>query len=306
MDGTAVLHELDVHPCKAQQTSRKTKRIVAADGYKLSADVFMPATPPRGIVVIAGGVAIPQRFYCRFAEQARQRGYQVITFDYRGIARSAPRTLRGFNMDIRDWGQLDLAAVIEAAADEADKREIPLYLVAHSFGGHAFGMCSNHRRVHACFTYGTGAGWGGWMPLAERLRVLALWNVVGPLLTSWSKYLSWSALGMGEDLPLNVFRQWRRWCRYPHYFFDDPVIGSKMRAMFSRVQTPMLAVAATDDRWSPPRSRDAFLTGYTNAHVTRLDLNPQTAQVGSLGHMGYFRSHAATLWPRVFEWFESV
>lgn len=306
MDGTAVLHEREVHPCREERSSRDPKRVVTADGYKLSAEFFVPESPPRGVVVIAGGVGIPQRFYCRFAEDARKRGYQVITFDYRGIARSAPKSLRGFNMDIRDWGQLDLAAVIEFAADVADRKDIPLYLVAHSFGGQAFGMCSNHQRVRACFTYGTGAGWHGWMPALEQLRVLALWNIAGPILTTWSKYFSWSKLGLGEDLPLSVYHQWRRWCKYPHYFFDDPVIGSKMRAMFARVRTPMLAVSATDDRLSPPRSRDAFLTGYPNARVTRLDLNPHETRVGSLGHMNYFRSDASTLWPRVFEWFESL
>ena len=35
-------------------------------------------------------------------------------------------------------------------------------------------------------------------------------------------YLAWSHLGMGEDLPLEVYRHWKAWCRYPHYLFDDP------------------------------------------------------------------------------------
>lgn len=306
MDGSAILHETDLHPCEVRLTSRETRRILTADGYSLSADLFIPAASPRGIIVVAGAVGAPQRFYCRFAEQARQRGYQVMTFDYRGIARSAPKSLRGFQMDIRDWGQLDLAAVVETNADEADRLDVPLYLVGHSFGGQAFGMLPNHARVHACFTFGTGAGWHGWMPRSEQVRVLALWNIVGPVLTGWSKYLSWSALGMGEDLPLDVYRQWRRWCRYPHYFFDDPVIGNKMRALFARVETPILAVSATDDRWCPPRSRDAFLTGYSNANIKRLDLDPQHTPVNSLGHMGYFRSHAASLWPIAFDFFESV
>jgi predicted alpha/beta hydrolase len=31
------------------------------------------------------------------------RGYLAATFDYRGIGESAPATLRGFQVDIRDW-----------------------------------------------------------------------------------------------------------------------------------------------------------------------------------------------------------
>lgn len=316
MDGSAVFGstpqsgsfflEQEFYACVGRVPMRVERRVIAADGFALAAELFIPSGQPCGIIVIAGAVGVPQRFYCRFAEFARQRGYQVMTFDYRGIARSAPKSLRGFNMDFRDWGQLDLAAVIEANADEAERLGIPVYLVAHSFGGHAFGMTSNHARVDAVFTYGTGAGWHGWMPQAEQLRVWFLWHIVGPLLTTWSKYLSWSKLGMGEDLPLNVYRQWRRWCRYPHFFFDDPVIGGKMRALFARVKAPMLAMSASDDRWSPPRSRDAFLTGYTNARVTTIDVNPKDANTGALGHMGFFRTQSSKLWPQVLEWFESI
>ncbi|MGV3709305.1 MAG: alpha/beta fold hydrolase [Gemmatimonas sp.] len=305
MNATAMMPERETHPCEVEAPTRVPVRIIAQDGYVLTGERFIPDTLPRGFIVIAGAVGVPQRFYCRFAEFARQQGYEVMTFDYRGIARSAPQTLRGFSMDIRDWGKLDLSVVIDINADEAERRGVPLFVVAHSFGGQAFGMVPNHDRVQAVFTYGTGAGWHGWMPWAEQLRVLALWNFVGPLLTGWSRYLSWSKLGMGEDLPLSVFRQWRRWCRNPHYFFDDPDIGVEMRELFARVRTPMLAMAATDDRWSPPKSRNAFLTGYCNAAVATIDVNPALSELAALGHMGYFRSGAAKMWPRVLEWFES-
>ncbi|UUZ49573.1 hypothetical protein LP420_04710 [Massilia sp. B-10] len=35
-------------------------------------------------------------------------------------------------------------------------------------------------------------------------------------------YLAWSWLGMGEDLPVDVYRQWKHWCSFPRYFFQDP------------------------------------------------------------------------------------
>ena len=82
--------------------------------------------------------------------------------------------------------------------------------------------------------------------------------------------------------------------------------GAHMRRLFARVRTPMLAVSATDDRWSPPPSRNAFLLGYENAKVTTLDLHPTQSGVGALGHMGSFCLPAAALWPRVFDWFASV
>ena len=50
----------------------------------------------------------------------------------------------------------------------------------------------------------------------------------------------------------------------------------------------MLAVSATEDRWSPPPLRNAFLLGYENAKVTTLDLHPTQSGVGALSHMGFF------------------
>lgn len=281
------------------------ERILASDGFALSLDRYIPDSSPRGLIIVAGAIGVPQAFYKHFASFARRRQFEVVTFDYRGIGRSAPPSLRGFRASLTDWGTLDLAAVVERCRARAADANVPLYIVAHSFGGHAFGMLPNPGAVTACFTYGTGAGWHGHMPRMEQLRVHALWQIIGPALTAWKGYLPWSAIGMGEDLPRGVYRQWRQWCRYPHFFFDDPHVGVQMRAQFSRVTTRMLAVAAVDDRWSPPRSRDAFLTGYPNVQLTNLTINPSTVGLSSLGHMGYFRSPAAPLWSTMLRWLET-
>jgi predicted alpha/beta hydrolase len=94
----------------------------------------------------------------------------------------------------------------------------------------------------------------------EALRVRFLWDVVGPVSTRLFGYLPMSAWGMGEDLPLGVYRQWRRWCRFPRYFFDDPEAAA-VTAPFAQVTMPIAAAVATDDAWAPPRSRDAFFSG---------------------------------------------
>jgi predicted alpha/beta hydrolase len=138
---------------------------------------------------------------------------------------------------------------------------VPLFMVGHSFGGHAFGVLPNHARVARFYTFATGAGWHGWMPRGERARVLLLWHALGPLVVRTFGYLAWSRLGMGEDLPLGVYRDWKRWCRFPRYFFDDPAMGH-VAAQFAQVTTPIVAATAIDDRWAPPASRDAFMAGY--------------------------------------------
>lgn len=274
--------------------------LTAADGYPIAATRFAPRGATRGHLVVAGATAVPQHFYRRFAEFAAAAGFATLTFDYRGIGRSAPAALRGFRMDFSDWGRLDLAAAVDAMSC----RDVPLYLVGHSHGGHAFGMLPNHAKVAGVYTFGTGAGWHGWMPPLERIKVLAMWHLLGPLLTRWKGYLAWSLLGMGEDLPLDFYRQWKRGCRYPNYFLGDPAMEHLARG-FAHVRVPLMAANSIDDRWSPPRSRDAFIVSYRNAARETLDIDPARLGLRAIGHVGYFRADATALWEAALEWLEA-
>ena len=201
-------------------------------------------------------------------------------------------------MDYLDWGRLDLAAAV--AAMQQDGR--PVVVVGHSYGGHALGLLPDPGQVRAAWTFATGAGWHGWMPPLERLRVLFMWRVLGPLMTRAAGYLPWSRLGMGEDLPIDVYRQWRHWCRFPRYFFDDPQMR-EVTARFDAVRFPIVAVNALDDAWAPPASRDAFMAGYRNAEVRSVTLDARRAGLGPIGHMGYFRPKAQPLWNDALAWF---
>ncbi|RUL70924.1 alpha/beta hydrolase [Dyella choica] len=275
-------------------------RLVAADGYVLGATRFPAAQPLRGRLVVAGATAVPQGFYRRFAQFASACGFETLTFDYRGIGQSKPSTLKGFQASFLDWARLDLAGAVYAMA----AHDVPLYLVGHSFGGHAFGLLPNHHQVAGLYVFGISAGWHGWMPVGERLLVLLMWNLVFPPLVWWKGYCPWQILGMGEDIPLDVYRQWRRWCRYPHYFFDDPAMPD-MATTYATVHAPIMAANALDDGWALPASRDAFVRHYTNAPVDTQDLDPVPLG-GKLGHMGYFRANAEPLWTQALTWFTQL
>ncbi|SEL52652.1 Predicted alpha/beta hydrolase [Roseateles sp. YR242] len=274
--------------------------LTAADGYRLSAKCFPAQGAARGRLIVAGATAVPQGFYRRFAAFAAARGYETLTFDYRGLGGSRPAHLKGFRMDLLDWGRLDLAAAVAHMAQP----DLPLYIVGHSYGGHALGVLPNHDKVAGVYVFGTGAGWHGYMPLLERLRVQLMWNLVLPVLTWWKGYCPWSMLGLGEDLPIDVYRQWRHWCQFPRYFFDDPAMQG-IEHEFAAIRTPIVAVNALDDLWARPQSRDAFVAAYRNAPLIRTDLDPHTVG-GKVGHMGYFRSGAEPLWQNALNFFAGL
>lgn len=273
--------------------------LTTRDGTTLAALRHTPHGPVRGHLVIAGATGVPQRYYQPFAQCAAARGYDTLTLDYRGIGLSRPATLRGFRASFIDWAEQDLAAAVDLMAQQG----LPLFMVGHSFGGHAFGLLPNHARVARFYTFATGAGWHGWMPRAEQVKVQLMWQLVGPLITRWKGYLAWSLLGMGEDLPLDVYRDWKRWCSHPRYFFDDPLMPD-VAERFGRVTTPIRAANALDDRWAPPASRDAFMAGYRGSAWQGIDIDPRQSSLGALGHMGYFRRQAEPLWHDALDWFD--
>lgn len=87
------------------------------------------------------------------------------------------------------------------------------------------------------------------MPRSEAIKVRLLWNIVLPVLVKWKGYIAWSKLGMGEDLPIGVYRVWKRWCQHPGYFFDDES-GQKLKAIYAQVSIPYVAATSSDDRWA--------------------------------------------------------
>lgn len=271
--------------------------LVADDGYRLAATRYSALGQLKGNLIMAGATGVQQRFYRRFAQHACAQGFNVLTLDYRGIGESAPRSLRGFEMSYLDWGFRDLAAAVEYLDDGST----PLFWVGHSFGGHALGLLPNHHRITATYCFGTGAGWTGWMPKLEALRVRLLWSCILPLIVAHKGYMAWSLLGMGDDLPLGVYKDWRRWCAHPHYFFDDPAMA-RVAGLYAEVRMPCIFANAVDDPWAPPASRDAFIKGYRNAQLLARDLYPEKKQQ-PIGHMGYFRASSTEVWDELLNWF---
>lgn len=285
-------------PDAAQPRLVETITLPATDDYPLAATRYTARGACRGNLIMAGATGVRQQFYRRFAEHASDQGFTVLTLDYRGIGGSRPASLKGFEMSYLDWGFRDLSAAVDFMADD----DVPLFWVGHSFGGHGLGLLHNHHKITAAYCFGTGAGWAGWMPRLEALKVRLLWTFVLPPIVACKGYMAWSLLGMGDDLPLGVYRDWRHWCSFPRYFFDDPTM-QWLAQRYAEVRTPCVFANATDDAWAPPASRDAFITGYRNARARTRDLHPTAG--GSIGHMGYFRADASAYWDDVLHEFMS-
>jgi predicted alpha/beta hydrolase len=232
---------------------------------------------------------VKRSYYGAFASWLATRGFDVVTFDYRGIGDSA-RCPDGATM--RQWGELDLAAAVTWASRELTSGGTGrCAIVGHSVGGQMIGLLPEPERVRAIVAVGAQSGDYRLWPLPSRLAMAALWYGVVPGVTHAVGYLP-GALGIGENLPEGVALEWARWCRTPGYLVGGD--GAARREGFARVRAPVLAFGIEDDPYAPPAAVDALLALYKNARVERRTVPRGRRRVG---HFGFFRPRFHdTLW----------
>lgn len=273
--------------------------VPARDGFPLSVTFFEPSQDCGVVVVMHSATAVPRKIYTPFARAMAQRGAAVVTYDYRGIGESRPKSLKGFPARMRDWARFDAPGVVDAALENWPGRK--LYGVGHSYGGHAMGLMPDNQRQERIAMVAAQSGYWRLIAKRDQPRVWTLLNILGPASVNLLGYVPGEHLGLGQDLPRGVFEEWRRWCMTPDYFFSDPTLD--LLANFQNVTAPVLAVGMSDDDWATPRAIDAFVRGFTATKIERLTLTPEQAGVRKVGHLDFFRAQfATTLWPTVIDW----
>jgi predicted alpha/beta hydrolase len=272
--------------------------IPARDGYPLAATVFTPQRAPKSTVLINAATAVPRKIYRGFASDLAERGFAALTYDYRGIAGSRPPSLRGFPARMRDWAALDVAGAIDHM-----RRVWPaakLKVVGHSFGGQAVGLVPNNGEISRALLVAAQAGYWRLFRAPEKYRVYLMMRLVGSPIARALGYVP-GRLGIGEDVPRDVFLEWTGWVVRQRYFFDDATLTALEN--FPRYRGKLRAICLTDDPWATTAAVDLLCTGFTGTTPERLDIGPCDVGAKRIGHFGFFRpEHRDTLWRDAADW----
>lgn len=272
----------------------------ASDGARLGATLFRPAAGNGRAVTIQPATGVKQEYYARFAAYLAERGFTVLSFDYRGVGRSLPagRTaLRGFDARMRDWGLQDAPAALDFLERAAPGAR--LMAIGHSFGGQALGLMPRAERLAAALFVGAQSGyWRNW-PLRRRGWMWLAAHFAFPVLPRLLGYFPSTRLGLGEDLPAGVARDWGLFCRHPHY-----LIGAlDAYQAYARFNAPIRVYAPTDDSFAPRRAVEALLALYPSAKSELLPVAPRDVGAEAIGHFGFFRERFRdTLWREAADW----
>lgn len=272
-------------------------RFPASDGFCLGGRLFRPQAPNGAAVVIHAAAGVRQKYYAKFAGYLAERGFTVLSFDYRGIGESRPPRLAGFAARMRDWACLDAAAALSFLMREAPGMRVSV--VGHSFGGQCLAIVPGHENYACALAVASQSGyWRHWSGMGRAGMWLAT-HIVLPGLSRLLGYFPARSFGQGEDLPAGVATEWARWCRHPGYLVG--ALGEVER--FAAYRSPLRVVWMADDSYAPRAAAEALRAFYPSAPGELHEVDPATLGVRRIGHFGFFREpFRDSLWKDAADW----
>ncbi|WP_413991483.1 serine aminopeptidase domain-containing protein [Labrys okinawensis] len=275
--------------------------ITCDDGVVLGAHLWKAAAGTRtGTVIVNPATGVLAPYYHYYAYFLWEHGFDVLTYDYRGIGLSRPADLRRCGYRWFQWGELDFQAVLRFA--RARDPHGFLGVVGHSIGGFMPGFALSAPAIDRMLTMG--AQYAYWPDYAPRQRagLVLKWHVAMPLLTTFYGYFPGRRLGWLEDLPAGVAHEWS--FRRARMELSYPAgRRAEILARFAAVKAPILAISMSDDMFGTPRAVRRALAYYKGSQSSVAELSPQTFGFDEIGHFSLFHSrHAAGFWQDTLEW----
>lgn len=280
-----------------------------SDGRLLAAQWFEPpaAVGVKAVAIIGAATAVPASYYRHFAEWMAQRGYAVLSFDYRGIAASREALHPGEDVRLRDWARLDMAAAVHAAdrrrCEEAQRQghDIGLLWIGHSLGGNSVGLVPGFtEKVDALLGVAAQVAYlGHWSGFA-RVQAWVFFHWMLPLAVRLLGHAPGRILGpRAQDLPAGAALEWAAWGRMPGFLFGDDSLASE-RA-YHRFGGAVHLWSITDDHlFGPAPAVDALAAQFSAAQVQRHVVAPADLGAKKIEHFGPFRRDlGGRLWPRL-------
>ncbi|USA54709.1 alpha/beta fold hydrolase [Acinetobacter sp. C32I] len=269
--------------------------ISCKDGYQLAAQ-FYPAqeqSKPYPIL-ICPATGITKNFYHAFADWLSQQGYDVLSFDFRGIGESLHGALKDSTASINDWGIYDIPAAIETLLDRTQAEKV--MIVGHSAGGQLLGITSNYHKVAKVLAIAGSTGHVKGLKGKTKILAPVMFNVIFPVSSFFKGYGATQFIGMGENLPKNVAKQWAEFCSKPGYVMN--AIGKTIFEDYHQdIQCPITSFWASDDEIATQANVKDLLRLYPNAPTKLIELNPQQYGYKQIGHMLMFKKSHQKLWP---------
>ena len=276
--------------------------IPATDEFPLAATIYgWTNAPSPKVAIVMPAMGVRRERYAAFARFLANRSWAVVTFDYRGMGGSRREPLKQSAARLLDWGQKDLAGVIDWVFGHCAPRRC--VAVGHSVGGQILGLAPNSLKLSAVLMIGCQKGYTEYWDGVWKFIVRGFWWSV-PLLTRLFGRLPMRAADC-EDLPPRVALDWQRWALHPD-FVDER--WHSLNESFRNFRSSILSISFADDPlFAPPRAVRALLELYPCARSEHRHLDPKALGVKRVGHSGFFDAGVCPeLWEATAQWLEEA
>jgi len=282
----------------ATHPTQQTIQIATKHPATLAATVFRPDTV-KAAVMIAPATGIKRQFYQNFAQYLMEHGYGVISYDNEDIGESMQGNLKHSNASLISWGRYDMTAVLDRLIQEFPNTTY--HLVGHSAGGQLFGLMPNHHKFTSVFNVACSSGQIRNMAMPYRAKAMWFMDVFIPVSNVLFGYTQSSKIGMGEDLPKNVAKQWRDWCNGAGYI--KTAFGKTVKThYYNEVNLPAMWVNAPDDDIANDKNVADMIRVFPNMQATTQTLKPKDYGLQHIGHMKFFSRQNQLLWQQTLDW----
>ncbi|USI71583.1 alpha/beta hydrolase family protein [Sphingomonas morindae] len=277
--------------------------LCCADGVLLEGHLWTARSAAAAAVIINGATGVRARYYHRYARFLSAHGFDVLTYDYRGIGASRPPRLRGCGYRWRDWGEQDVEAALQTMLTR--RSDTPVMVVGHSIGGFLPGLAPSAGRIARMLTVGAQYAWWGDYRRDARARLFLKWHVTMPVLTAVFGYFPGRRLGWLEDLPAGVALEWS----FRRSRFERSYPARERLLLLKRMESvtaPILAVTVSDDDIGSPAAIRRTLNYYHAADRMAVVLHPADLNRKTIGHFSLFHdSHVDRFWPDTLRWLQA-
>lgn len=264
----------------------------ASDDYVLSAHLFEPERSNGKFLLVNSATGVKQQVYFSFASFFAERGFTVLTYDYRGIGESKPHKMKGFEANMRIWGSRDYKAVTDFIKNKYPDFE--KYVLGHSVGALILGMNEDSQMFQKLIFTATQKAYVGNLNLKTKIESYAGFGLLMPLSTTFLGYFPAQWFGLGESLPKGSAYDWRT------LILNKKSTNKLLESTpdFSKNLTQeTLILQMEDDSWVTYKGIQALLDEtYPNLKPAIREVKISESEAGKIGHINFFRSYNRKLW----------
>lgn len=265
----------------------------SAGSARLHGTLLTPPSAPRIAILINPATGVRAGFYRPFARwlAATQQAAALI-WDYRDFGSSGQPY--GSPATMTDWGVHDATAARSFL--RARYPDLPFWVIGHSLGGMALPFQPKLQEIDRVIAIAAGPVNVRDHPWPFRAQAWALWHFAGPVSLALMDHLPGRRLGLGNDLPAPVFRQWKRWCTTAGSLAADPALPPREHPGLT---CPVNLIALVDDAMIPPACVWKLADWMPAARIGQTLLAPAEHGLQSVGHIAAFSPRNRALWPSI-------